>query len=146
MNTISPNVKNFFEAFEGNLDTSEPTRVASQYGDIFMFAGPQGAQAVKKDDFLRVIPKRAGFFKSVGLTSSTIQALEETRLDNNYILVKAHWAMRFEAGSHSTTVEGIAATYLLHQQADQLQIVFQLDHQDLMQRVQELGLLPAKSE
>lgn len=146
MNTISPNVQNFFEAFEGNLEASDPALVASQYGDVFMFAGPQGTQAVKKDDFLRVIPKRAGFFKSVGLTSSTIQGLEETRLDNHYLLVKAQWSMRFEVGERSTTVDGIAATYLLHQQAGQLQIVFQLDHQDLMQWVQELGLLPATTE
>jgi len=145
MNTVSDQVENFFEAYERGTNTPDSSRAAAQYGEVFMFAGPQGAQAVKKEDFLALIPKREGFFKALGLTASTIQSLEETRLDSNYILVKAGWVITFEKGSQLTTVDGISATYLLYQQGDDLRIVFQLDHQDLMQRVQALGLLPAKS-
>ena len=67
--------------------------------------------------------------------------MEETRLDQNYVMVKAHWPMRFEKSSGQSTVDELAATHLLYQHGEALRIVFQLDHQDLMKRAQDLGLL-----
>src|SRR5262245_61169881 len=106
-----------------------------------IFAGPEGTQAIKKDDFLKVLPRRQEFVKAAGLTSYKIQQLEENRLDEHYVLVRADWLMQFDTGTKQPIVEGLSATYLLYQQADNLQIVFQLDHQDLMKRIQALGLV-----
>ncbi|MEZ4862847.1 MAG: hypothetical protein R3C14_16135 [Caldilineaceae bacterium] len=142
MGQVSDRVSKFFAEYEQNISTAEPERVAAQYGDSFMFAGPQGVQVVKKEDFLKALPKREGFFKAVGLTASTIQSLAETRLDDSYMLVKVTWLMRFEKEEAQPIVAENSATYILQQQEDLMQIVFQLDHQDLMKRVQELGLLP----
>ena len=82
------------------------------------------------------------FFKTVGLTSSKIQRLEESRLDTNYIMVKAYWKMQFEKDPAHPITDEISATYVLSQQGDLLRIVFQVDHQDWMKRVQSLGLVP----
>jgi hypothetical protein len=144
MTQVSDIVRNFFESFEQASDTLDLELLGSQYSDSFMFASPQGVQPIKKDDFLKVLPKRKGFFKTIGLISSRITALEETRLDENYIMVKAHWNMRFEKKSEQAITDETSATYFLFQQENILQIVFQLDHQDLTKRVQELGLMPAK--
>jgi hypothetical protein len=59
-------------------------------------------------------------------------------------MVKAYWKMRFEKDREQPIVAEISATYILYRREDSLRIVFQLDHQDLMKRVQDLGLLPAK--
>ena len=144
MTQVSDIVRNFFESFEQASNTLDLELLGSQYSDSFMFASPQGVQPIKKDDFLKVLPKRKGFFKTMGLISSTITALEETRLDENYIMVKAHWNMRFEKKPEQAITDETSATYFLFQQENILQIVFQLDHQDLTKRVQELGLMPAK--
>ena len=144
MNQVSDIVRKFFEDYERSSNAPDPELIASQYSDSFMFAGLQGVQAIKKDDFLKALPKRAVFFKTVGLTASKIQSLEETRLDDNYVLVKVSWSMRFEKDREQSTIAEISATYILYQQKDVLWIVFQLDHQDLMKRVQDLGLLPIK--
>jgi hypothetical protein len=53
-------------------------------------------QAVKKQDFLQALPKREGFFKTIGLTVSRIKSLEETRLVENYVMVKVAWSMKLE--------------------------------------------------
>lgn len=142
MQQVSAKVKEFFEDYERSIGASQPELLESQYGNAFMFAGPQGVQAIKRDDFLTTLPKRAGFFKTIGLTSSKLKALEETRLDDHYLMVKTYWEMHFESGAGQSTIDEISATYLLYQQADGLRIVFQLDHQDLLKRVEELGLLP----
>lgn len=144
MNQVSNIVRKFFADYERGSNAPEPELVAAQYSDAFLFAGPQGGQAIKKDDFLKALPKRAAFFKTVGLTASKIQSLEETRLDDNYLLVKVSWEMRFEKDRQPPIVAEISATYILYQREDLLRIVFQLDHQDLVKRVQDLGLLTAR--
>ena len=144
MTQVSNVVKQFFEEFEKASNTLDLDLLGSLYGDSFMFASPLGAQPIKKDDFLKVLPKRQGFFKTIGLISSKITTLEETRLDENYIMVKAHWNMLFDKKPGQSIIDDISATYVLFQQENILQIVFQLDHQDLTKKVQELGLLPAK--
>ena len=148
MEQVSDIVGKFFEDYERSINASSseegPELIASRYSDSFMFAGPQGTQAVKKEDFLKALPKRQWFFKTVGLTSSTIQSLEETRLDANYVMVKAYWNLRFEKEAEQPIVAEISAAYILRQDESSLRIVFQLDHQDLMKTAQDLGLLPAK--
>ena len=59
-------------------------------------------------------------------------------------MVKTDWKLRFEKDAGRSIVDEISATYVLYRQADGLRIVFQLDHQDLLKRVQALGLVPAK--
>ena len=144
MKQVSDFVRGFFEDYARGSNALDLEILASRYSDSFMFAGPQGAQNIKKEDFLKVLPARKEFFRTVGLTSSKIKRLEETRLNDNYVMVKVDWNMRFEKGLDQLIVDETSATYILYQQENILRIVFQLDHQDLMKRVLDLGLLPAK--
>jgi ketosteroid isomerase-like protein len=141
MQRANDRVKAFFDQYESNIGGSDPAAIAAQYGESFVFAGPQGAQAVKRDDFVKVLPKRQGFFKSVGLRSSRVVALEEASVDDRCVLVKAQWRMQFGSEAAPVSDLDLWATYLLQQQPDGLRIVFQLDHDDLTKRVQELGLV-----
>ena len=135
-------IREFFDAYAKATGSLDLAFLGSAYGDTFLFASPGGVQAVKREDFLKVIPKRGAFFKAAGLVASQVHGLEETRLDENHTMVKVHWSLRFEKGPGQSIVDEIAATYVLRRQQESWQIVFQLDHQDLAKRVQELGLLP----
>jgi len=137
----SERVKAFFDEYELKIGGSDPVAIASLYGESFVFAGPQGTQAVKRDDFLKVLPKRHGFFKSLGLQSSTVVGLEETGFDDSCLLVRARWRMTFERTAAPLPHVDVSSTYLLQQQPGGLRIVFQLDHDDLTKRVQELGVV-----
>jgi hypothetical protein len=135
----------FFEEYEIAIAETNLEVLGSLYSDSFMFSGPNGAQVVRKEDFLKAVPKRGEFFKSIGLRASKICSLEENQLDTNHLMVKSHWKIRFDKESIPPIEEQISATYILFRQGDQLKIVFQLDHQDLVKRAAELGLLPAKN-
>jgi len=137
----SERVTAFFAQYESNISGSDPAAMAAQYGESFLFAGPQGAQAVRRSDLVKVLPTRQGFFKSAGLRSSRVVALEEASVDDRCVLVKAQWRMQFGSAAAPATDLDLFATYLLQQQPDGLRIVFQLDHDDMMKRVQELGLV-----
>ena len=135
-------VRKFFNDYANATGSLDLAFFASAYGDHFMFASPSGTQPVKRDDFLKVLPKRQEFFAAVGLKSSVIQSLEETPLDDHYVMVKTRWSMRFEKHAERPVLVDTAATYVLRQEERSMRIVFQLDHQDLTQRVRDLGLLP----
>lgn len=141
MADTSKAITEFFEAYAKATESLDLAFFGSAYSDAFMFAGPDGVRVVKRDDFLRVIPKRKEFFKAAGLIASEVGRLEETRLDEKHTIVRVHWTMRFEKNPGQPIVDESAATYLLRQEEEAVQIVFQLDHQDLAKRVQELGLV-----
>jgi hypothetical protein len=137
-------VRALFEAYARATDSTDPAFFATAYGETFMFAGPATVQAVKRDDFLKIVPKRRAFFASVGLAATKVNRIDESPLDEQHLLVRVRWTFRFERNPAEPIVEEGAATYVLRRQDSQLQIVFQLDHQDLTRRVQELGLLPVQ--
>ena len=145
MGDDSGRVRAFFDDYQRAVDGLDDEFFGSAYAETFMFAGPAGAQSVKRDDFLKVLPKRAGFFEAVGLKSTKLEALEATRLDDYYLMARATWNMRYEQDPERPIDDETSATYLLLEHDDSLRIVFQLDHQDLMQRVKELGLVPVSA-
>ena len=95
---------------------------------------------MKKEDFLKVLPRRKEFFRSRGLVSSNIDSLTASSLDSKYTLARVVWNMRFEKSASEPIYSHNTVRYILFGANDRFQIVFQIDHQDLTKRVQELGL------
>ncbi len=145
MNQAGDSVIEFFRAYEENMRQGDDEALAAQYGEAFMFAGPSGVQAIRREDFRKALSGRKGFFDRVGLKATGLASLEETRLDDRYVMVKATWVMSFvpsnqKAGEPENPVDDENyAPYVLSRQDNSLHIVFQLDHQDLMKKAQELG-------
>ena len=137
---MNEEVKSFFARYEAANAIFDVEQIGACYADVFMFGGPEGVQCVKKEDFLRFLPRRKEFFRSRGLVSSNIDSLAASTLDSKYTLVKVTWNMRFDRGASEPIYSQNAASYILSGANDRFQIVFQIDHQDLGKRVQELGL------
>ncbi|PYV69008.1 MAG: hypothetical protein DMG97_22230 [Acidobacteria bacterium] len=133
-------IREFFDDYKKANADFDVQKIAACYAEVFMFGGPAGVQPVKKDDFVKVLPRRKEFFRSAGLVSSTIQNLEVSNLDSKYALVKALWEMRFERGTGEQVSSENSTTYVVSNSDGRFEIVFQIDHQDLTKRVQELGL------
>ena len=140
MSNKNAEVRSFFTVYEAANAIFDVEQIAACYADVFMFGGPEGVQCVKKEDFLKVLPRRKEFFRSRGLVSSNIDSLEASTLDSKYTLVKVIWNMRFDRGASEPIYSQNAASYILSRTDDGPRIVFQIDHQDLGKRVQELGL------
>src|SRR6185369_1829496 len=49
---VSEVIRQFFEVYEQGSNVLDLDLLSSRYNDSFMFAGPQGVQAIKKEDFL----------------------------------------------------------------------------------------------
>ncbi len=140
MSNETVEVRSFFAAYEAANEAFNVEQIVACYADVFMFGGPDGVQCVRREDFLKVLPRRKEFFRSRGLVSSKIGCLEASTLDSKYMLVKVIWNMRFERRPDEPKQTQAAASYVLSRTGDRLHIIMQIDHQDLGKRVQELGL------
>jgi ketosteroid isomerase-like protein len=124
-------VKAFFMEYEGANASSDVARIGDLYAQTFMFAGPNGVQVVKKEDFLKVVPKMKVHFASLGLSETKIQTVEVSTITSKYLLVNTAWKMTVRNSGGSKQVDSFA-TYILEQEAEDIfRIVFQIDHQDL---------------
>ena len=136
MTTIT--VEEFFRSYEQANNDFDVQLIAKLYAETFMFGNPQGVQAVKKEEFIKVLPRRKDFMKTAGLVSSRVDSVEASTLDSKYILVKTVWNMLFRTSNGGAVARKTSATYILSSSGDSFEIVFQVDHQDLMKIVQEL--------
>lgn len=128
---LNQRVKEFFLQYEKVNSSSDASGISRLYADTFMFGGTKGVQSVKKEDFLKVVPKMKAYYSSMGLIETQLGSVEVSSLDSKYLLVKVGWSMKLENPSGSRHVTTFA-TYVLEQgSADSLSIVFQIDHQDL---------------
>lgn len=135
---MSLSVREFFEEYERVISDSDASKIAAHYADSFLFGGPQGVQCVKKDEFLKVLPRRKEYFSSMGLQSSKVISVDELSLDARYLLARTQWKMVFRQPTGMREIEA-SATYVLEKREGRLEIVFQIDHQDLTAKVKELG-------
>jgi ketosteroid isomerase-like protein len=124
-------VREFFLTYEKANSSSDISAIGGLYADTFMFGGPNGVQAVKKEDFLKIVPKMKEHFSSMGISETQLQAAEASPLDSKYLLATVVWRIKLRNSFGSKHVDASASYVLKRGQQDALSIVFQIDHQDL---------------
>ncbi len=150
MHQPSEAMERFFRTFEANASGHDVEAQVSQFADVFMAAGPQGAQAVRASDFALAMPKRKQLFDRMGCRSTELVSLTEKRLDARYVLADTQWRMTFERADIAPQEVVVESVYIVDTGeaaeaggSDGGRIVFYLAKQDIMQIVRERGLLPA---
>jgi ketosteroid isomerase-like protein len=136
-------VKAFLETYARANSSSDFSVIGSLYADTFMFAGPNGVRAVRKEDLLKVIPNMKAYFASMGLSETQLHSVEAIAIDSKYLLAKAGWRMilRNQNGDHQQVYA--SATYILERKdADKLCIVLQIHHQDLATLIKNHQIKP----
>lgn len=138
---MNQSAEEFFKQYEKAILEPDVALVAALYADTFMFGGPQGVQSIKKDDFLKVVPRRKEYFAAIGLLDSRVVSINEMSLDAKYLLVRIVWLMTFKKRMNVKETLETKATYILERKGETLVIIFQIDHQDLTAKVNEQGLV-----
>ena len=143
MNTSSPAVREFFEEYARSRSAPDIDRIASQYPDTFMVAGPNGARVAEKAAVLAAFPRGQEFLKAVGHKSTTVQSLAETRLDQHYVLARVQFLWRFEKSTAQPIDVEVDATFILYLTHGAPTIVFQHEREDFQEALRARGVLPA---
>jgi ketosteroid isomerase-like protein len=127
--SLDGQVEAFFAAFAAASDQLDVDRLAELFAETFLAADPAGVQAVPRQAFLRVLPRRAELFAAAGVARVVLANLQHHALDATYVLARTDW--RAERTGASTPVR-LSSTFILRRDADRLQVVFYLNHQDLV--------------
>jgi hypothetical protein len=148
MHQPSEAIQRFFRAFEANTASNDIEAQVAQFADIFLAAGPQGAQAVRATDFALALPRRKRLFDRMGCRSTQLLSLNEEPLDARYVLARTKWKLMFERPGITPQDLVVESVYIVDTggeagTAADARIVFYLANQDIMQIVKERGLLPA---
>jgi hypothetical protein len=59
MSNENAEVKSFFAGYETANAVFDVEQIAACYADVFLFGGPESVQCVKKEDFLKLLPRHA---------------------------------------------------------------------------------------
>jgi len=143
MNTTTPAVQEFFDQYAQSRSALDIDLIASQYPDSIMFAGPNGARVAEKSAILAAFPKGQEFLKAHGHKSTKVLSLDESRLDDHYVLVRAQFVWRFEKSSAQPIDVRVDSTFILYINNGSPKIVFQHEREDFQQALRARGVLPA---
>jgi hypothetical protein len=128
----------FFREYEAANLASDVSRIGKLYADWFMFAGPMGVQVVKKEDFLRVVPKMKTHFASLGVHETRLESVEVSALNSRYALAKVSWRILLSSSAADENFVDVSATYVLDCESQQgMAIVLQIDDQDLATAIKD---------
>jgi ketosteroid isomerase-like protein len=121
-------IQAFFDSFATASDTLDVDRLAELFAETFLAADPAGARPVPRQAFLQALPRRAELFAAAGITRIVLADLQVQALDDTYVLARTEW--RAERAGASPPVR-LSSTFILRREADRLQVVCYLNHQDL---------------
>ena len=85
-----------------------------------------------------------GVLKTVGHTSTRLAALDETRVDERYVMVRAQFVWRFEKTAAPPIDVQVDSTFILYFKDGVPRIVFQHEHDDFWQALRTRAVLPAQ--
>lgn len=120
---------------DGDID-----RMVAQFADPFMSADSTGVRVVQASEFRAALPKRKQLFAAIGSTGTRLVSVEQTPLDDRYVMVKATWRWEFSRPVEPPIV--LPSTYIVRKGGDATQIVFYLTG-DVMSVLRSRGLLPS---
>ena len=143
MSTVTPAIKDFFDQYARGRSVQDIDLIGAQYLDAFMTAGPNGARVAQKAAVLAGFPKGQEFLRTLGHESTEVLSLNETRIDEHYLLVRALFLWRFRHASQPPREAKVDATFILYVDNDAPRIVFQHEHEEFQQVLRASGVLPA---
>ena len=132
-------IKKLFDEYEKAFSALDIEKNASFYSDTFISAGPRGAIAQSKTEFVKMAHQAAEFYRKVGQTSAKLISADETPISNEYSMVKTHWGVTFKKTGDKLMEFDVS--YFVHKTKPEPRIIMFIAHQDEEKAMQELGLM-----
>jgi hypothetical protein len=132
-------IRKLFAEYEKAFAALDISKSAEFFADTFISAGPRGAIARSKVEFLKLSHQAANFYKGVGQTSARILSADEIPISNEYSMIKVHWGVTFKKTGYKLIEFDV--TYFVQKTSRDPKIIMFIAHQDEQKAMQELGLI-----
>jgi hypothetical protein len=136
-------IDDFFAKYGEGANNFDPEILSSQYADCFMSADPKGTFCIHNDEkFKEAAAKRERLFRSLGFKFAKIIGKDVSKIDDNYMMAKTHWHMRFDNPLAKKSDFKFFTTYVLVTRGAGLKVVFYISHDDEQKVMKDAGLVP----
>jgi ketosteroid isomerase-like protein len=132
-------IEKLFLEYEKAFNDLDIKRNAEMFADTFISAGPKGAIAQGKKDFLEKAGQAAEFYKSAGQTSAKIISKNIIPVSDQYLMVTVHWGVTFKKTGDELIEFDVS--YIIYEGGDEPRIILFIAHQDEEEAMKKLGLL-----
>jgi hypothetical protein len=125
-------METFFRNYERNNNSGAIGPLISQFADVFMVGGLQGAQVVQANAFALAVPKRKKIFADMGCLSTELISLCETEVNGQYMMVETRWRMTFAFADQAAEEIQADSTFIVYTGGEEPKIVMYLPHGDAL--------------
>jgi hypothetical protein len=132
MNSSPSAMETFFRNHERNSNSGAIGPLISQFADVFMVGGAQGAQVVEAIAFALAVPKRKKQFDEMGWQSTELVSLRETTLNGRYTMAETRWRMTFASEDQSPEEVQVDSTFIVYNGGEEPKIIMYLPHGDAL--------------
>jgi hypothetical protein len=147
MDQATSSMQQWFRDYAEAVSRFDADRVSRQYAACYVEAGPKGSTCIRNDEtFRNALRQRREFMASLGFKAAKAVSVEDSRLDQNYSMVKVHWRMEFENKPGRRIDAEFDNTYFVRHNGYDAQVVCYISHQDEETTMRRLGLLPEGKE
>ena len=138
-------MQQWFSDYAEAVSRFDVDRVTRQYADSYVEAGPGGSVCIRNDDaFREALGQKRELMAGLGFKSAKAISVVDSRLDQNYSMVKVHWQMEFENKPGRRIDAEFDNTYFVRHQGYDARVVGSISHQDEEATMRDLGLLPSR--
>jgi hypothetical protein len=143
MNANKTPIEVFFDSYAHHTDKGNVQEIVACFADVFLAAGPQGAQPVRASDFALVVPKRIKLFESLGCRRTELISRDATWIDTRYVSVRTGWRLTFERPGAEASPIIVESTFLIDAGVEPFRILLYMAHADIMEVLKQRGIAPA---
>jgi len=140
MTQIGGELEVFFQEYERYANRGDAEGTASLFAEVFLAGDPAGVRAVSAVQLGAGVSQRKKLFESLGSRSTELISLEQTTLDDRYVLARTRWRVGFDREEVQELL--LESSFVVHRSEAGPSIVFYLAHESLMDVLEERGLLP----
>lgn len=132
-------INKLFSDYEKAFSALDFKENALMFSDTFISAGPKGAIAQSKKEFVEQAAAASAFYKKVGQNYAQILGLDMIPISDQYTMVNVHWGVTF----HKTgdLVVEFDVSYIVQETGDEPKIIMFVAHQDEDEAMKKLELV-----
>jgi hypothetical protein len=130
----------WFDEYAAAVNRADAGRIASQYADCYIEAGPRGSGCLHNDSAYRAaLDEKSAAMKAMGFELAEITAVSATPISADYDSVRVGWRLRF-ASAGKALFAAFDQTYIVRHLGAEKRVVCYVSHADEAEEMQKLGL------
>ncbi len=132
-------INKLFSDYEKAFSALDFKQNALMFSDAFITAGPKGAIARSRDEFVAHADEVSTFYKKAGQEYAQILGMDTVPISEQYTMVNVHWGVTYQ--KTGDLVVEFDVSYIVQETDEEPKIIMFVAHQDEDEALKKLELV-----